>query len=442
MERSSGPERIDTDRLPQLTDELDQYLAQPWYRLRFPSALERRFFQTTRKSRFSHLQSGLLVLALLHAVLLFPDALQGHQMFMLGLLLRGCISVPLLVIGTLILRRPVPRWIETLTAALPLLVTFFCDEQIARHAAGLHADRYFMGTATLMFISAVLLPFRRWDGAVYMLLNLVTYDVTLSGAFGPVPFARPHELSVAVVVYLFTSGAIRLRNEAHERRAFVLAERDRISTKQLAWANRQLTELSYTDALTGLANRRFFDEALLRLWNHSKEMHLPLSVLMIDIDHFKRFNDSLGHAAGDKCLRRVAQAMQFCVRADKDSLARCGGEEFIAIIPGVTMDEAAQIAERIRVAVEDLQIVHPSNPLSPSVTVCVGVASAEDASFLERPDLLLNAADFALYTAKSRGRNCVAGEELSTLPLRTSAEAAGSRFHNLAAVAHSVSSSS
>lgn len=434
MERSVT-DRVDADRLPQLTDELDQYLRQPWYRVKFTPALMRRYLLGTAETRVSQLRWGLLGLAALHVAFLLPDWIQGHQILMLGLLLRGCISIPLLLAGAFVLRRDLPGWAEFLAAATPPIIAFFIDEQCARHVTGLVSDRYFMGAAMTMFISNVLLPLRRPHAIVYAVMNIATYDATLFGAFGPLSFGKPQELAVVLSVLLVISAGIRWRADMHERQSFLLTERDRIQSKQLAWANRQLTVLSYTDPLTGLANRRFFDDALLRLWGQAMDLRLSLSVLMIDIDHFKRFNDSLGHAAGDKCLRRVAQAMQFCVRADKDSLARCGGEEFIAMIPGASVDEAVQIAERIRVAVQDLQIKHPSNPLSQYVSVCVGVATAENVSSVDKADVLLNAADFALYTAKSRGRNCVATQELTSLPAQSSIDTAHSlQLHNFAAM--------
>jgi diguanylate cyclase (GGDEF)-like protein len=413
MPRSTGSKRVDADRLPQLTDELDDYLALPWYRVFLPPALERRFIATTAHSRCSQIRFGLLGVAALHLVFLIPDSIQGHHMLMLGLWLRVCISLPILIAGACLLRGGMPGWAEGVLGGFPIVIAFACDVQLARHASEIFRDRYFMSAGTQLCIGTSLIPFRRAYAIACMACYLLILDTTLLGTFGPVSFPHPTQLALLASVMVVIYAVFRWRAEAQDRRSFLISERDRIHTKQLAWANHQLTVLSYTDPLTGLANRRFFDDALLRLWNEAMNSNLPLSILMIDIDHFKAYNDSMGHSAGDKCLRRVAQAMQFCVRADKDSLARCGGEEFIAVIPGASLDDAEQIAERIRIAVEDLKIAHPLNPLSKSVTVCVGVATAEDLSAGEKPDMLVRAADFALYTAKSRGRNCIVSQELS-----------------------------
>jgi diguanylate cyclase (GGDEF)-like protein len=134
---------------------------------------------------------------------------------------------------------------------------------------------------------------------------------------------------------------------------------------------------------------------------------------MIDVDRFKRYNDTLGHAAGDKCLCRIAQAIQFSVRVEMDTVARYGGEEFMAILPKASLEDTLRVGERVRKAVEELQIAHPTNPQGAFVTVSVGIASCSLPGAKFPPDLLVRAADMALYTAKSSGRNCVANGSIA-----------------------------
>ena len=159
-----------------------------------------------------------------------------------------------------------------------------------------------------------------------------------------------------------------------------------------------IRDRSYTDSLTGLPNRRYFDEILAKAWNSARDRADPLALLMIDVDHFKNFNDSLGHAAGDKCLQRIAHALQFSVRVEVDTAARYGGEEFVAILPGASLDEALGIGERVRAAIAALEMPHPSRPGGNLVTVSVGVATCVSARAITAPDLL-HAADDALYSA-------------------------------------------
>jgi diguanylate cyclase (GGDEF)-like protein len=355
-------------------------------------------------------------MACVHLALLVGDWLQGKHMLLLGLSLRVGLCIPLLLLAALLLRANMPMWLQGLAAAGPAALTFLCDQWLALHLPALQADRHFMGTVMGLFTSNLLLALRPQVSIVYNAVNLAIFNAALFGVLGPLPMGRPGQLAMAVSILVLVSTGIRWRSEIQERRTFLLSERDRLHTQQLAWANRHLTELSYTDPLTGLANRRFFEDALKRLWHDAQESGLALSILMIDIDYFKHFNDTFGHDAGDKCLRRVAQAMQFCVRVEKDSLARYGGEEFIAVIPGTSLAVATQIAERIRTAVLDLQIAHPSSPLAAHVTACIGVATTSDAGAIDDgPETLLHAADFALYVAKSRGRNCVVSHQVDEL---------------------------
>lgn len=404
------------NRLPQVTDDIDQCLLQPWYRVRFPAVLERRFEQATAETRCSHMRFGLLFMAAMHIVRLLPDSVQGRYMLMHGLLLRVGVCVPLLVIAAAHLRPRRPAWLQGFIALAPAIFTFCCDEWLGRHASPLVIDRYFMGTAMGLFIGNVLVPLRLRHALVFNALNLVSFNAVLLGLFGPVPLQFPRQFELMMSFLVMVAAGIRWRNEIQERQTFLLNERDRLQSRQLKWANRQLTELSYTDALTGLPNRRSFDDGLLRLWKDARDSGSRLSILMIDLDQFKAYNDTLGHAAGDKCLRRVAQGMQFTIRVDKDSLARYGGEEFIAVIPGASPAEAKHIAERIRIAVQELQIPHPCNPVSPCVSVCIGLATAVDASDIDNVHALLRAADFALYKAKSKGRNCVVACEVGDTP--------------------------
>ena len=406
----------DENRLPQVTDEIDQCLAQPWYRVSFPALLERRFELASSSMRCSHARFGLTLMAAIHLVLLMPDWLQGQQMFRLGLLLRIGICIPLLVMAAVRLQPRMVPWKQGLIVMAPAMLTFICDQWLARQSLPIQSERYLMGTAMGMVIGNVLVPLRIKDTLIFNAVNLTFYNAGLSGLLGPVPTPFPLQLQVVMSMLVVVSVGVRWRNEVQERHTFLLTERDRLHTQQLAWANRQLTELSYTDSLTSLPNRRFFDAALRRLWKDACMSGRPLSVLMIDLDYFKPYNDTLGHDAGDKCLRRVAQAMQFTIRMDKDLLARYGGEEFIAIIPGAAPLEATRIAERIRLAVEELQIPHPSAAGSEFVSVCIGLATATNASGISGLDAFLRAADFALYDAKSNGRNCVIAREIGSDP--------------------------
>jgi len=175
--------------------------------------------------------------------------------------------------------------------------------------------------------------------------------------------------------------------------------------KQLSQAHIQLEELSYTDALTQIYNRRYFDNAIERAWGAAIIAKQPLSVLMIDVDYFKDFNDEHGHQIGDECLQLVAETAAQCLGRQGDELCRYGGEEFVAILPTTAPHAAVSVAERIRAAIEMQSLRVEDKKLK--VTVSIGAATLSDKNMIERIDTLINLADDALYDAKRRGRNCV-----------------------------------
>lgn len=176
---------------------------------------------------------------------------------------------------------------------------------------------------------------------------------------------------------------------------------------ELDAANRQLAELSETDALTGIANRRQFDRRLDEEWARAQRHGLPLSLLLIDVDHFKRYNDHHGHPAGDACLRRIATELQACVRRPDELLARYGGEEFLMLLPHTDATEALGMAQRCLSALDEAALPHGDSPLSGRVTLSIGVASHQPGTPLADAHALLHQADTALYRAKHEGRHRV-----------------------------------
>jgi diguanylate cyclase (GGDEF)-like protein/PAS domain S-box-containing protein len=173
----------------------------------------------------------------------------------------------------------------------------------------------------------------------------------------------------------------------------------------------KLAALAMTDGLTGIANRRAFDEALEREWKRTLRHGIQMSLLLLDIDHFKPFNDQYGHQVGDDCLRAVAQAAASAVRGS-DIVARYGGEELAIILPQVDVAGAWETAEKVRRVIEELWIPHAGNPEGGGwVTVSMGAATAlaRIGGTMRMPEGLLQAADHALYRAKQGGRNRVEG---------------------------------
>ncbi|OKH34726.1 hypothetical protein NIES2101_38535 [Calothrix sp. HK-06] len=174
--------------------------------------------------------------------------------------------------------------------------------------------------------------------------------------------------------------------------------------QQLQLANQQLENLAMVDQLTQIANRRRFDSKLDYVWRHLLREQGCVSLLLCDIDYFKRYNDSYGHAAGDDCLRLVAQAFQQTVKRSTDLAARYGGEEFVVILPNTDSEGAMQVAQEIHQAVQNLSIPHTTSDVKPYVTLSIGIATVIPTSTMVPLDLI-EAADQALYQAKAQGRN-------------------------------------
>ncbi|TYP79046.1 diguanylate cyclase [Paenibacillus methanolicus] len=176
---------------------------------------------------------------------------------------------------------------------------------------------------------------------------------------------------------------------------------------ELKQLNEELQRYSYLDGLTGLANRRAFDLKLLREWEKGAEEGTPLSLLLLDIDYFKLYNDTYGHEAGDRCLKQVAEKLTELVVGTDRMISRYGGEEFAIVLPGAALMPAMRQAERIRAGVESMGIPHSGSSVSGVVTVSIGVASTRPGAEGDMKSLLIDA-DRALYRCKER-RNCASG---------------------------------
>ncbi|MBK1705481.1 diguanylate cyclase domain-containing protein [Halochromatium glycolicum] len=166
-----------------------------------------------------------------------------------------------------------------------------------------------------------------------------------------------------------------------------------------------LEQIALQDGLTEIPNRRYFDRKLAQEWNRQSRHQQPLSLLMIDIDHFKPYNDHYGHGAGDDCLRRVAQALQQVPKRAADLVARYGGEEFVALLPETDSIGARQVAGRMQEAIHALALPHAYSPVADRITISIGASVSLAGQPATSSEALKQAADQALYQAKEQGRN-------------------------------------
>ncbi|QCT99077.1 sensor domain-containing diguanylate cyclase [Stutzerimonas degradans] len=199
-----------------------------------------------------------------------------------------------------------------------------------------------------------------------------------------------------------------LRNAAGEVEALVgfmfdISERKQ-TEQQLLQLQKQLEELSYQDGLTGVANRRMFDNRFQMEWSNAQRNSLPLSLILLDIDYFKQYNDHYGHVRGDDCLKSVGQALSGAAVRPRDLLARYGGEEFVLLLPETDAQAAAQVAERCRQLIRGQNIQHAHSQVAPLLTISLGVGTLIPGPF-DQPQAFLERVDRLLYKAKHQGRN-------------------------------------
>lgn len=224
------------------------------------------------------------------------------------------------------------------------------------------------------------------------------FDIAVNPYWYQLGLARLLGVLVGVIaIGLFIRGTVRARSrklaEENQRLEHMVTER----TRELASANRQLESLAHLDGLTSIPNRRRLDAYLSEVWEQCQERNRTMAVAMLDVDHFKQFNDERGHPAGDELLKQLAQLLSHSLRRGEDLVARYGGEEFLVVMPGADDEAAYNVAESMRSNV---------NASSLDVTVSIGVATNDNVSF-ESVAALIEASDRALYEAKNQGRNKV-----------------------------------
>jgi len=212
-------------------------------------------------------------------------------------------------------------------------------------------------------------------------------------------------------VYGFTLGAVDYITKPFSP----IVVKARINTHAELKRHRDLLEnISYIDGLTGIPNRRKFDEYVEFIWNFSKQQSQPMSIILMDIDFFKFYNDYYGHQTGDQCLMQVASTLYGILNRKSDLVARYGGEEFVCVLPNVDAEEAYQMAEKFRQSILEQEIPHANSSIADILSISLGVATIVPDENMHYEELI-KAADEALYTSKNSGRNktSVALEKIS-----------------------------
>ena len=383
--------------MPLTLEAIDTFIRARHPGLSFPSWLERQLEHDTRRRRAQRLRSAVPTIAVIYNLYLLPDWLLVGDRIDIALILHFAVVTPWILLTGWFIKDDSPKLLrEGLAASIPvaivlqILVSFVLTSSVN---AGHY--QYFVLLVVLFTNTVQRLPFRFAIIVSGIILTCYALAVAVSGHLsGPVAFVAITTLAVSAYLTLTSNYYL----ERDGRRAYLHALRDRLRHAEVEVAARH-------DALTGLANRHYLSERLDPLWNSDEQAVSSVAVIMIDVDHFKLFNDRYGHAGGDVCLKRIAACVNAELRGGKDLAVRYGGEELLVLLPGTEASEAIRIAERIRCLMEALGIAHEAVGTNNVVTVSCGVAAAppSNVSALE----LIAAADAALYAAKRNGRNQV-----------------------------------
>lgn len=392
---------------PDLGRLVDATLAGRFRWLRFPPPLEARYLADMAGERLRTLLIAGTLVAFVMNFFLISDKAMLPDVFEQAVLWRAWAFTPTCLAGMWIMSRTPHLLLRELMAISAGLMVTLLHIYLATLSHSPHTAAYMTGLAMVILYFNVFVRCRFWMALPATLTVVLLYVASL--------WLVPHhslELSISIGLVLVSTAQFTLYNlytlEHEERHNYLMAWRQRLLRRELTHANQELERVSRYDGLTQVANRRHFDEFLAHVWERaSANPGQEVSIVMVDVDHFKAYNDRYGHPGGDACLVRVAEAMQHCLRRPGDLVARYGGEEFIAVLNRVTHDQALAAAERVREAVQALQMPHDAPFTHGMVTVSIGVATMAPSDRHASMARLISAADQALYQAKNRGRNRV-----------------------------------
>ncbi|MFZ5562806.1 MAG: GGDEF domain-containing protein [Thermodesulfobacteriota bacterium] len=392
-----------------LEAEIEKTLRRP-AGLRFSPVLERQYIYDTIEHRFgTYRVLGWFAVALFN-LFAISDYVLTPDIYPVAWIFRFTMATPMMIAAMVLASRQ--RFRRYIIHLLTFL--FFMGGAslllLAMLSRAPNAGHSYTGVALIIMFAAIVIRIPFWHAAV-LGGSLLSLHLAVFSWFG----RMPPDLMVHSALVIFSVGVISLlgnyRMEREFRRAYLRAMKMKIDARHLEKLNRQLEELAVSDPLTGLFNRRHFDVHLAAEWRSALREQLPISLIFIDIDHFKPYNDHYGHPAGDACLKQIAGAITENVHRPGDASVRYGGEEFVVLLANTGMAQALHVAQKIQAHIQALTIPHESSPVSDCVTVSMGVASTVPVRD-DSPFELLERADHAMYAAKTAGRNriCVYGQ--------------------------------
>jgi diguanylate cyclase (GGDEF)-like protein len=389
---------------PAIIAEVERLLARRTRDIRLEGEIKRLFRARVWPQTAKVIRAWMVWVAFLDVLTLALNMLMLPRAIALSMLLPGAIIPPVAIAAVFIWRRPRAPWLQGGALIVSVFFILLSIALVGVSAGGEFYERHLnimlFVAITAIIIFGIPLAWTVSIGALalglYLVFQLQNPGLEMGNALAATLFFASG---------IFATVAARRTMTILAQKTFLLELRDRHRIAELAKAHDRVELLARTDPLTGVANRRWMTETLDRLWRDDKAE--SAAMLMCDIDHFKKLNDRLGHAEGDRCLVKVAGIIQGNVRRDHDHVARYGGEEFLVLLPGVSEQEAIVVAERIRESVEAAAFPNPASRVSRRVTLSIGVAVLSAADAAITPEQLQRKADAALYLAKQTGRNRV-----------------------------------
>lgn len=371
----------------------------------FPERLERMYIQHYRKSRLKRFVWFGIIGLIFYNLFLIGDKAMLPDIFIEALLTRVFIVTPLLIltIAGLFIKK-IARFADLLAGGM-ILIASVSIMYFLLISNSPNVNNYHTGLIILIVVANIVIRLRFKYAVFYTLLIFFLFVFTANN----IPLMNQETVNNSIMV-LFTIACFTLignyQIENENRFVYLNSLLRRINASKLKESNKKLKNISITDALTGLTNRRHFDIVLANECKACCRSNKMLSLIFIDIDFFKNYNDNYGHQKGDDCLKNVAEALCQCIKRPRDIVARYGGEEFVVVLPETDSAGTMKLAEQVRASIEELKIPHGFSKVSDVVTISLGVVTllpSGEKNFSE----LVELADIALYEAKNQGRNKV-----------------------------------
>jgi diguanylate cyclase (GGDEF)-like protein len=378
--------------------------------LRFATDLERRFHLETTSGRARMLLMQGLIALFAYDFFIVGDYYMSPEHLGRAAIVRFGIVTPIVLLVALLMRNQHNHVLqETAAATLALLGTasiFYLDYNVGPAVTAETQTGLILVLLVVNCMMRLDLPYAAATSLILLLLDFLSLRMD---RFLPQSQKMVSGGMLFWVVVLALTANFSLSRE--RRYSYLLQLRGRLQRSMLADANAELQAISLTDRLTGIPNRRAYDIRLNELWDMTCERRDPLSAVMVDVDHFKRLNDTHGHPYGDRVLQRIASLLEQSLRAEDDFVARFGGEEFVVLLPNAPPEVALKVAERIRTLVQVAGSPALQRDVIPTIddvwaTVSCGVATTWPSHGQEISRLIADA-DAAMYRAKQEGRNRV-----------------------------------